>query len=106
MLRQELLAIGGYPDTLFFGTLVLLIASWLALSSNRDTLQRDRRWRCVVFCCWGLAAGVGVLGGLLISPNFLAAGFVLFLGCLREGGAGGFSLPLLRVLGWGLFPLL
>jgi len=53
MLRQELLAIGGYPDTLLFGTLVLLIASWLALSSNRDISQHYRRWSCVAFGCWG-----------------------------------------------------
>src|SRR5256885_17152712 len=93
MLRQELLAIGGYPDTLFFGTLVLLIASWLALSSNRDTLQRDRRWRCVVFGGWGLAAGLGLWGGLSFAPNFLTAGVVFFFWGVGPGGGTGVHLP-------------
>ncbi len=105
MLRQELLAIGGYPDTLFFGTLVLLIASWLALSSNRDTLQRDRRWRCVVFGCWGLAAGLGLWSDLLIAPIVLAAGLLLVLGCWREWRTWAFPCLLLGLV-VGAFPLL
>src|SRR5260370_40406197 len=66
MLRQELLAIGGYPDTLLFGALILLIASWLALSSNRDISQRERFGRCVGFCCLGLTAGVRAMVALAI----------------------------------------
>src|SRR5437588_2175430 len=105
MLRQELLAIGGYPDTLLFGTLVLLIASWLALSSNRDISQRDRRWRYVVFGGWGLAAGLGLWSDLLIAPIVLAAGLLLLLGCCRECLT--WSLPcLLLGLAVGALPLL
>src|SRR5437588_4611366 len=72
MLKQQLLAIGGYPETLLFGALVLLIASWLALSSNRDIAPPVLR--CLVFGCWGLAAALGLWSDLLIAPIVLAAG--------------------------------
>ena len=32
MLDTELVALGGYPELLFFGSLSLLLASWLAIS--------------------------------------------------------------------------
>ena len=39
----QLRAIGGYPETLLFGTLQFLIASWLAFSLRRD-LPNHARW--------------------------------------------------------------
>jgi hypothetical protein len=81
MIGQELFAIGGYPDTLLFGTLILLLASWLALSSTPETISVRRS---LVFGGWGLAAGLGLWSDLLILPLVLIAGWLLVIGCWCE----------------------
>ncbi len=100
MIGQELFAIGGYPDTLLFGTLVLLLASWLALSSASTT-----RRRLLVFIGWGLVAGLGLWSDLLIIPFIFMAGLLLVVGCWREWRT--WAIPgVVAGLVVGAFPLL
>lgn len=54
MLDTELVALGGYPELLFFGSLSLLIASWLALTSDQYASPHRRLWRMMAYACWGL----------------------------------------------------
>src|SRR6266849_6214246 len=57
VLIQELRTVGGAIETLLFGSLVLLLASWLALTSRQTLTPRTHRWRLVAFGCWGLVIG-------------------------------------------------
>lgn len=84
VLIQELRAVGGAIETLLFGSLVLLLASWLALTSRQTLTPRTPRWRLVAFGCWGLAAGLGIWVHLLVMPFVLAGGLILMLFCYRE----------------------
>ena len=44
MLDTELFALGGYSELLFFGSLSILLASWLAISYDQYSSPR-RKWR-------------------------------------------------------------
>ncbi|GAC1359702.1 MAG: hypothetical protein NVS2B12_27710 [Ktedonobacteraceae bacterium] len=84
---RETQAIGGYPDTLAFGALVFLLASWLALTSPApgQTLEPElRRRRWLAFAGWGLAAGLGLWSDLLVVPSLVMSGLLLLLICWRE----------------------
>jgi len=105
MLTTELHSIGGYPETLFFGALVLLLASWLALSPGRETSRYPRQWRYLVYGCWGLAAGLGLWSNLLIIPIVLVAALLLLVGCWREWRTWAFPCLLLGLV-IGAFPLI
>lgn len=103
MLRWQLTAIGGYPETLVFGSLAFLLASWLALSYKRS--QRQRWLRYPGYGCWGLVAGLGLWSDLLILPFVLMSGTLLVLFCWRELLSFA-SLFLIAGIVLGGFPLL
>src|SRR5215467_2203662 len=52
MLDTELVALGGYPELLFFGSLSLLLASWLAISYHHYSSSRKKLWRMLAYVCW------------------------------------------------------
>ncbi|MHB8600440.1 MAG: hypothetical protein ACYDER_26985 [Ktedonobacteraceae bacterium] len=78
----ELLAVGGVVETLLFGTLLMLLASWLALTFVYDAGPRKQRWRYVVYGCWGFVGGIGLYSHMLILP-FLAMSSLILLVCCR-----------------------
>src|SRR5258708_39905698 len=84
LMSQQLRAVGGAIETLLFGSLVLLFAAWLALTSGQTLGPRIRRWRLIAYGCWGLAAGLGIWTHLLVVPFVLAGGLILVLFCYRE----------------------
>jgi hypothetical protein len=84
MLSRELVSLGGYPDTLLYGTLLMLLSTWLALNSSPQAIERNRWPRLLAFAAWGLVAGLGLWTHLLVAPFVLAAGFLLVLFCWRE----------------------
>lgn len=84
VLIQQLSAVGGSMETLLFGSLVLLFASWLALTSGQTQVHRIQRWRLVSYGCWGLAAGIGIWVHLLVVPFVLAGGLILVFFCYHE----------------------
>ena len=49
MLDTELVALGGYPELLFFGSLSLLLSSWLALSHDQYAPPRKKLLRLLVY---------------------------------------------------------
>ncbi len=104
-LKAELYAYGGYPETLLFGTLLFLIASWLALTLNRPAAHGSQWRRYIMFGGWGLAAGLGLWSDLLLTPFVLMAGLLLIVGCWREWRT--WAVPCLLV-GFviGAFPLI
>lgn len=72
MLYHQLNAYGGYLETIFFGALMILLASWLAHGAGP---LRRRRWG---FFGWGLAAGLGIWSDPLVLP-FVALSALLIL---------------------------
>lgn len=77
----QLRAIGGYAETLLISALLLLLASYLALSF-RTTMSRRRRWlRFALYACWGYLVGFGMYTDLLIMPFVLMSAILLFLFC-------------------------
>jgi hypothetical protein len=84
VLIQQLRAVGGAVETLLFGSLVILIAAWLALSSEQTLAPRTQRLRLLAYGGWGLAAGLGIWVHLLVAPFVLAGGLILVFFCYRE----------------------
>jgi hypothetical protein len=108
MFSRELVALGGYPDTLFFGALMMLLASWLALTSGQDAASRsqsERRRRLAAYAGWGLVAGLGLWTHVLTLPFTLCSAVLLWLFCRAElRGKTLFWLVAMLVL--GMLPLL
>ncbi len=108
---RELKAVGGAAETLLFGSLSLLLASWLAYSFHPDTktarqpvqnqivetgevqLSQDAmkslltdkgRRRYVLYGCLGLVMGLGIWSHMLVLPFVAMAVLLLLLFCYRE----------------------
>ncbi len=105
LLQRELSTIGGYLETIFFGSVAFLLATWLALSLSPVVTRRDQRWRLVAYAGWGLAVGLGIWSDFLILPFVLGAGLILVVFCWREWRSWA---PVFLVLGFiaGAFPFL
>src|SRR5438874_1517474 len=105
MLDTELVALGGYPELLFFGSLSLLLASWLAISHDQYSSPRKKLWRLVAYACWGLVGGLGFWSDFLMFVFILLSGLLLVLFCWRELLKGA-VLPVVLGLVIGAFPLI
>lgn len=84
VIYRQLQAIGGYPDTLLFGSLALLLASRLALHSPSATYTSPSRTRLLLYTMWGLTVGLGLWSDLLVVPCVLLSGLLLLLCCWRD----------------------
>lgn len=87
MLSRELVAIGGYPETLLFGTIIMLLALWLALTSriNPSEMTRpERRKRLRAYALWGFVVGLGLWTHMLVLPFALLGTILILLFCWRE----------------------
>ena len=74
LLKAQLLALGGYPETLLFGALALLLAAWLAISpTSGGDGGRPRGRRLAAYAGLGLALGLGWWSDPLILPFLLVA---------------------------------
>lgn len=105
MLDAEIAGLAGYPELLFFGSLSMLLASWLALSYDQYSSPNRRLWRSIAYGCWGLAAGLGFWSDFLMLVFILFSGILLVLFCWRE--LLRFAvLPLVTGLIIGSFPLI
>lgn len=105
MLDTEFVAIGGYPELLFLGSLSLLLATWLVISPDQYTSPRKRLLRLIAYGCWGLAVGVGFWSDFLMLAFILVSGLLLLAFCWREL-LGSAVLAVLIGLVIGLFPLI
>ncbi len=85
VLIPEMKAVGGAIETLVFGTAVMLLASWLALSSDANREDKKLLWqRGFAYSGWGIAAGLGLWSHLLVVPFVLCSGLLLILCCRRD----------------------
>jgi hypothetical protein len=90
ILTRELVAIGGYAETLLFGVFLLVLSVWLAFSAKSEFSTRARWMRWLLYGLWGLIAGAALWTDELILPFILSSGLIILLFCWRE------------LLGWAL----
>lgn len=97
-LWRQLEAGGGYAETLAFGSVVLLLTGWLAITATAPALSftmtpatpasarvsRTPWLRWAAYVGGGLAAGLGVWSDLLMLPFVAAALGILVTCCRRE----------------------
>lgn len=84
VLTQELRAVGGAEETLLFGTVILLLASWLALTAGQATMPQQKRWRWAAYSGWGFTVGLALWTHLLVVPFVLTGGMILLVFCQWE----------------------
>ncbi len=103
---RQLIALGGYMETLLFTVLLFLLAYWLARSAGREREGRQpqgfvatrtsgaeeprqpqgfvatRAW--LGYGIWGLVLGLGLWSDAIILPWAICSGTLLLLFCWRE----------------------
>lgn len=84
VIRHQLLAIGGYPEIMLFGSLIFFLAIWLAFTYTPDQQALERRRRILVYGLWGIVVGVALWVDQLILPCILTASCLLWFFCRRE----------------------
>ena len=84
LLKAQLLALGGYPETLVFGALSLLLAVWLAVSPADGDDEPPRGRRLAAYVGLGVALGLGWWSDPLVAPFLLAAPLPLLAFRRRE----------------------
>jgi hypothetical protein len=104
---HQLFAAGGYPEIVWLGSMLFLVAALLAISAYCDVLedQRARRRRLLLFATYGLLAGLGIWSDPLIIPVIAASGLLLLRFDWRELRWQGGGLLLIGLL-IGLAPLI
>lgn len=106
IMARELTAIGDYTETLLFGSLLFLLASWLVMTYRPYQRLRECRWRIIVYLAWGIIAGTSLWSDLLSAPFILMSGLLFVVFCWRE--LLQLIAPLAALIGLlvGMFPLL
>jgi hypothetical protein len=84
MLVRELVAVGGDPETLMSGALLMVLASWLALTYQPASPARNHWRRLLAYGGWGLTAGFSLFSHMLGAPYILAGAVIIALFCWRE----------------------
>jgi hypothetical protein len=79
VVKNELIAAGGYPEILPAAALLFLLAWWLARTRGEAGPKR-----LAAFAAWGLTAGLCLWVDWLVLPYVGAAAVVLVAGCGRE----------------------
>ena len=104
-MTRETLATGGSTQTMLFGSLAFLLASWLSFTYRRGASLRTQVMRLVGYTCWGIVLGLGFWSDMIVLPFFACAVLLLVIFCWRDllwawvGAIGGFVLgayPILR----------
>jgi hypothetical protein len=105
MYYRQLQAVGGWVETLFFGTLFYALASWLALTAKQELSAKRRGLRRAAFFGWGLLVGLSLWSNIVIAPFILSSGLLLLIFCRNEMRSWS---PALLVIGLlvGGFPLI
>jgi len=98
MLSRQLKVVGGAVETMLFGSLMLLLASWLALSLRFHPSAGERRRQLVLYACYGATMGLGLWSHMLVLPFAGISLLFLFIFCrseLRIGTIASFLLGLI-----------
>lgn len=82
MLTRQMIATGGSSQTLLFGSLAFLLATWLSSTYQQRRSMGVRR--LVAYAVWGLTVGLGIWSDMVVLPFLAMAGLLLLLLCWRE----------------------
>jgi 4-amino-4-deoxy-L-arabinose transferase-like glycosyltransferase len=104
---HQLFAAGGYPEIVWLGSLLFLVATLLAISAYCDPAeeQQAKRRRLCLFAAYGLLAGLAIWSDPLVIPVIVASGLLLLRFAWREVRWLGGGLLLIGLL-IGLAPLI
>lgn len=104
---HQLFAAGGYPEIVWLGSTLFIVATLLAISAYCDAPEdlRARRRRMLLFAIYGLLAGLGIWSDPLILPVIAASGLLLLRFNWRELCWPGGGLLLIGLI-MGLAPLI
>jgi hypothetical protein len=105
MYYRQVQAVGGWVETLFFGTLFYALASWLAMTAQQGPSARRRWLRLAAFFGWGMLVGLSLWSNIVIAPFILTSGLLLLIFCRQEIRSWS---PVLLIVGLlvGGFPLI
>jgi hypothetical protein len=99
VLFRQLEAVGGSPEVLLFGSLLLLLATWLALSSPQGQPIQKQTWkRLLAYGVFGLLVGLAIWSDPLVLPFAGMACLFLFVFCRNELQTAAVLLLLLGIL--------
>jgi len=84
MLTRQMIATGGSSQTLLFGALAFLLATWLSSTYRRSALLRTKIWRLVGYAAFGLVVGLGMWSDMIVLPYLVMACLLLLIFCWRE----------------------
>lgn len=88
VLTRELVAVGGDPEVLMSGAVLMALAVWLALTWE-PRVPRRWQWRRILarilaYSFWGLVAGFSLYSHVLGAPFVALSAFMLLVFCWRE----------------------
>jgi hypothetical protein len=81
---RQIIATGGSSQTLLFGSLAFLLATWLSYSYVPRSAMRLKLLRVLGYATWGLVIGLGLWSDMVVLPFFAMAGLLLLVFCWRE----------------------
>ena len=87
LIYREVQAVGGWVETLFFGSFLFFLACWLALTSGQEgssPLPLLHRLRMVAFFAWGVLVGLCMWSTVVVAPYILTSGLLLLIFCWHE----------------------
>ncbi|WP_376795630.1 glycosyltransferase family 39 protein [Thermogemmatispora sp.] len=79
VLTPEMRAVGGAVETLAFGSLAMVLATWLAMAQSAGPGEAPSRTRPLAVFAWGLVAGLGLWSHWLVVPFLLCSAALLAL---------------------------
>lgn len=103
---RQIKAVGGALETMLFSSLMLLLASWLALSYSHNGLALSRKRRLTAYAGLGLAMGLGLWSHMLVIPFIFVSLLLLVLFCRSELRTRAVVALLLAGFFVGLLPLI
>lgn len=81
---RQIIATGGSSQTLLFGSLAFLLASWFSLTYRRGAALKTKLLRLLGYCGWGVVIGLGLWSDMVVLPTFALAGLLLLVFCWRD----------------------
>ena len=100
---RQIIATGGSSQTLLFGSLAFLLATWYGLTYQRAPSLTRRLLRIAGYGLFGVIIGAAMWSDMVSLPYLLLAVFLLLIFCWRELLLGGIVSALLGFL-VGFYP--
>ena len=84
LLTRQMIATGGSSQTLLFGSLVFLLATWLSSTYRRSSSLKTKLWRLGGYALFGLVVGLAMWSDMIVLPYLVMACLLLLIFCWRD----------------------